>query len=174
MEEVIIVSWDEYFKIISDLIYKVLDSGFKPNQVICIARGGLIPGDIISRTLKLPLAVLSVSSYTPDIAGNTEKQGEVILSRDLTSANQINPLVLLVDDLTDSGNTLQKSVEWLNCNYQPYIKEIRTAILWHKEISSFTPNYHSVFISLNKEGKCPWILQPQDALAKEIIKFKLK
>ncbi len=171
-DEIINVSWNEYFKIISNLIYKISDSDFKPNQVICISRGGLIPGDIISRTLKLPLAVLSASRYRPDVAYNTDKPREVMLSQDLTSAYFLNSKVLFVDDLTDSGTTMKRSLEWLTRYYQPFIKEIRTAVLWHKEISSFTPDYHSVFIPLDKDGKCPWILQPQDTLAQEIIEFK--
>ena len=43
--------------------------------------------------------------------------------------------VLLVDDLSDTGLTLNKSIEWLK-NYGPtkdYIKEVKTACLWKKE-----------------------------------------
>ena len=42
--------------------------------------------------------------------------------------------VLLIDDLSDTGLTLNKSIEWLK-NYGPtkdFIKEVKTACLWEK------------------------------------------
>ena len=47
--------------------------------------------------------------------------------------------VLLVDDLSDTGLTLNKSIEWLR-NYAPtkdYIQEVKTACLWKKKSSTF-------------------------------------
>ena len=44
--------------------------------------------------------------------------------------------VLLIDDLSDTGLTLNKSIEWLQ-NYGPtkkFIKEVKTACLWKKVI----------------------------------------
>lgn len=174
MVDIININWNEYFKIISDLINKILDSDFQPNQVISISRGGLIPGDIISRTLELPLALMSVSSYRRDLISNTDQQGEIIISHNLTTSHQLNSKVLLVDDLTDTGTTLHNSVKWLNRFYHPLVKEIKTAVLWHKETSFFIPDYYSVLVPVNETGKCPWILQPQDALAREIMKLKPK
>ena len=67
--------------------------------------------------------------------------------------------VLLVDDLSDTGLTLNKSIEWLK-QYEPvknYIKEIKTACLWKKKSSSFTPDFCPV--RLNGD---PWIIQPTE------------
>lgn len=57
------VSWREYHETILGLARVVHDSGWKFDQVLCLARGGLRPGDIFSRIFDVPLAILSVSSY---------------------------------------------------------------------------------------------------------------
>ena len=57
------VSWDEYNRAIEKLALTVHESGWKFDQVLCLARGGLRPGDVCSRIFDVPLAILSTSSY---------------------------------------------------------------------------------------------------------------
>ena len=67
--------------------------------------------------------------------------------------------VLLVDDLSDTGLTLNKSIDWLK-EYDPiknYIKEIKTACLWKKKSSSFTPDFCPILLKND-----PWIVQPSE------------
>ncbi|MEM1426482.1 MAG: phosphoribosyltransferase family protein, partial [Cyanobacteria bacterium P01_H01_bin.130] len=63
--------------------------------------------------------------------------------------------VLLVDDLADSGQTLNKTKQYLEGYYREDIKSLRTATLWCKACSSFTPDYYVDFLAHN-----PWIHQP--------------
>ncbi len=60
--------------------------------------------------------------------------------------------VLLVDDTTDTGDTLRVSLEYLR-EFGP--GEIRTAVLVHKATSSFAPDYHIV-----KIAKWRWVIFP--------------
>jgi len=60
------VSWDQYHTLIERLALRVHESGWRFNQVICIARGGLRVGDVVSRIFELPLAILSTHSYTAE------------------------------------------------------------------------------------------------------------
>ena len=67
--------------------------------------------------------------------------------------------VLLIDDLSDTGLTLNKSIGWLK-NYGPtkdFIKEVKTACLWKKKSSTFEPDFCP--IKLNSD---PWIVQPTE------------
>jgi hypothetical protein len=57
------VSWDDYNRLIERLALKVYESGYQFDQVLCLARGGLRPGDVMSRIFDVPLAILSTSSY---------------------------------------------------------------------------------------------------------------
>ena len=124
------VSWEEYNKKTEELALKVYNDGWKFNQVVCIAKGGLRVGDIFARIFDVPLAILSVESYKGD--GVKNEQGAITFSRDLakTSPN-IGSKVLIVDDLSDSGVTLKKSIDWLQHFYGFYLDEpIRTAVLF--------------------------------------------
>ena len=79
-------------------------TGFDFNQIICIARGGLRVGDVLSRIFELPLAILSTHSYAAD-GGTT--QGELIIAEHMTMTSpRLGERVLLVDDMVDSGHTL--------------------------------------------------------------------
>ena len=98
--------------------------------------------DILSRILKLPIAYIVIQSYSGK--GIEDKQGELIFARDISSIAKDEDFkrVLLVDDLSDTGLTLNKSIDWLK-KYEPIknkIQEIKTACLWKKKSSTFTPD----------------------------------
>ena len=67
--------------------------------------------------------------------------------------------VLLIDDLSDTGLTLNKSIEQLK-SYGPnknFIKEVKTACLWKKKSSSFEPDFCPIRLDSD-----PWIVQPTE------------
>lgn len=155
----ICVTFDEYFELLGQLVRNVRLSGFSPQQIVCIARGGLIPGEIASRAFGVPLAVMSVASY-PEQGTDQEK---MCFSRDLTSAKPLRRQgVLVIDDLTETGLTLAKTVEWLNWWYNIPREEIRTATVWHKTWSDFVPDYYVLAVEPGTDGSRPWIVQPQE------------
>lgn len=147
------VSWSEYHRNIEQLALMVHRSGWDFNQIVCLAKGGLRIGDILCRLSGQPLAILSTASYGGE--GN-RKRGSITFSKDLsmTTAN-LGSRILLVDDLVDSGQSLERSISWLQHKYGFYIDEIRTAVLWHKACSSITPDYAIQYLDNN-----PWIHQP--------------
>ena len=63
MSKDLYVTWDEYFKKIESLAKIIHSDGWDFNQVVCIAKGGMCIGDIISRIYDVPLAILSAESY---------------------------------------------------------------------------------------------------------------
>ncbi|MEM9487130.1 MAG: phosphoribosyltransferase family protein [Cyanobacteria bacterium P01_F01_bin.116] len=147
------VSWSDYHHAIENLAIAIHKSGWKFNQIVCLAKGGLRIGDILCRIYDQPLAILSTSSYGGE--GNRTR-GSITFSRDLsmTTAN-LGSHVLLVDDLVDSGQSLQRSVRWLEQRYGFYIDEIKTAVLWYKDCSVIKPDYYVDYLETN-----PWIHQP--------------
>src|SRR3954471_3457829 len=78
------VTWDAYHHAIECLALQVYASGWKFDQVLCLARGGLRPGDVFSRIFDVPLAILSTSSYRDD-AGTT--QGDLSISDHITKTS---------------------------------------------------------------------------------------
>ena len=158
MADKLIITFDEYNKIVEKLAIEI-HKKYKPTVLVGIMRGAAPIIDILSRILKLPTAYIVIQSYSG--SGIENKQGELIFARDISSiaSNTDYERVLLVDDLSDTGLTLNKSIEWLK-QYEPvknYIKEIKTACLWKKKSSSFTPDFCPV--RLNGD---PWIIQPTE------------
>ena len=158
MAEKLIIKFDEYLDTVEKLALTI-SQNYKPTVLVGIMRGAAPIIDILSRILKLPTAYIVIQSYSG--SGIENKQGELIFARDISSiaSNSDYERVLLVDDLSDTGLTLNKSIEWLK-QYEPvknYIKEIKTACLWKKKSSSFTPDFCP--IKLNSD---PWIIQPTE------------
>src|SRR6202795_4786229 len=99
------VSWNEYNLLVERLALQVHESGWRFNQIICIARGGLRVGDVLSRIYEQPLAILSTHSYT---AGGGTIRGELVIAEHMPMTNpRLGDRVLLVDDMVDSGHTLE-------------------------------------------------------------------
>ena len=163
------VSYDEYHNLIEKLAIKVHQSGWEFDTILCLARGGMRPGDILSRIFDKPLAIMSTSSYRAD-AGTV--QGHLDIAHYITTPRgEIAGKVLLVDDLADSGLTLHKVVDMLRTKYEK-ITELRSAVLWTKGLSKFTPDYSVEFLGTN-----PWIHQPfesYDAMRPEKLLEKWK
>jgi hypoxanthine phosphoribosyltransferase len=145
------VSWDEYHLLTERLALKVHASGWQFDQILCLARGGMRPGDVLSRVFDKPLGIMSTSSYRAE-AGTI--QGRLDLAKYITMPKgELAGRVLLVDDLADSGVTLKAVVERLRG--MPSISELRSAVIWTKQVSAYTPDYYVEMLETS-----PWIHQP--------------
>ena len=170
MDDKLIVSFEEYTKIVEKLAIQI-HKEYKPTVLIGIMRGAAPIIDILSRILKLPIAYIVIQSYSGK--GIEDKQGQLMFAREISSLaeNKDFKRVLLIDDLSDTGLTLNKSIEWLK-NYpqtKDYIQEVKTACLWKKKSSTFEPDFCSVRLQSD-----PWIVQPtehyEELSIEEIIK----
>ena len=145
------VSWDEYHMLTERLALKIHASGWQFDQILCLARGGMRPGDVLSRVFDKPLGIMSTSSYR-DHSGSV--QGRLDMATYITlPQGELGGRVLLVDDLADSGVTLSTVVERLRG--MPSISELRSAVIWTKGVSSYVPDYHVELLPTS-----PWIHQP--------------
>ena len=155
------VSYDEYHSLIEKLALKVHQSGWRFDTILCLARGGMRPGDVLSRVFDKPLGIMSTSSYRAD-AGTI--QGRLDIAKYITlPKGELAGRVLLVDDLADSGETLHAVVERLRG--MPAIGELRSAVIWVKAVSTYRPDYYVETLPTS-----PWIHQPfeeYDALRPE-------
>ena len=171
MSNKLIISFEEYLDTVEKLALKI-HQNYKPTVLVGIMRGAAPIIDILSRILKLPTAYIVIQSYSGK--GIEDKQGKLMFAREISSLavpKDFNK-VLLVDDLSDTGLTLNKSIEWLK-NYNPikdHIEEIKTACLWKKKSSTYTPDFCSVLLNHD-----PWIVQPTEHYEEiDINKIKLK
>ena len=156
MSDKLIVNWDEYNNTVEKLAIQIEESSYKPTILIGIMRGAAPMIDVLSRIFKLKCAYLAVESYSGK--GIEDEQGDIVFSREMSSiAPNMGGRILLCDDLSDTGITLNKSIDWLK-KYPPLkdkIREIKTAVLWKKADSTFEPDFCAQRLKDN-----PWIVQP--------------
>ena len=158
MAEKLIISFDEYSKIVENLAIEI-HKNYKPTVLVGIMRGAAPIIDILSRILKLPIAYIVIQSYSGE--GMEDQQGKLMFAREISSLAKDKDFerVLLIDDLSDTGLTLNKRIEWLK-SYGPtknFIKEVKTACLWKKKSSSFEPDFCPIRLDSD-----PWIVQPTE------------
>jgi len=154
MAEKLIVSFNEYTQIVEKLAVQI-HKEYKPTVLVGIMRGAAPIIDI----LKLPIAYIVIQSYSGE--GMEDQQGKLMFAREISSLANDKDFnkVLLIDDLSDTGLTLNKSIEWLK-NYgttKNFINEVKTACLWKKKSSTFEPDFCPVRLDSD-----PWIVQPTE------------
>lgn len=142
------------------LAHKIQDSGFNPDIVICIARGGYIPARLICDYLNIyNLTSIRIKHYTGSDKSETAQLLEP-LSIDIQGMK-----VLLVDDIDDTSDTLQLALDYLK-GVNP--KEIKVAVLHHKITSTLIPDFFA-----QKIIRWRWITYPW-AIVEDVLGFVKK
>ena len=161
MSKKLIIDWDTYNKSIDKLALQINDSGYSPSFIICIARGGLRVGDMLSRIFNVKCGYLGVESYSAKKKNQiANTQNELTFARDLsTTSRNYGENILVTDDLIDTGITLKKTLKWLK-NYKDFKEKkinFKSAVLYKKEKSKFNSDY----IVHNLQDN-PWIVFPYE------------
>lgn len=141
------VSWDKACRLAKNLSRKIKKSGFEPDLVVGIARGGLVPARIVCDfLLQKNLAVIKVEHW-----GLAHTLGEAKVKSPLT-LDISQKKILIVDDVADTGDTFSKTFDHIK-GMDP--AEIRTAVLHYKTCSTSVPDYWA-----EKQDKWKWIVYP--------------
>lgn len=130
-----ILAWDEFGDAARALASDVLRSGFRPDVVIAIARGGLLLAGAIAYALGTKACgSINVEFYS----GIDERLPEPVLHPPMLDAPALGgKRVLLVDDVSDSGRTLAKVVAIIRDEGA----EVRTATLYTKSHTVLEPDF---------------------------------
>ena len=144
-----IINWQEFQNDIDTCISQIKNKKF--DLVIGLMRGGSIPATIISNRLNIPMRMMGLKSYTSD-----NKQSEILLYQTCYDSI-INMLaerknVLIVDDLSDSGDTFRFAVD----NYKYYFENVYTLAPYMKEGTSLEPDFYSRRFEKNTWLVFPW------------------
>ncbi len=135
--EYLILSWRDVYNLTLQISEKIVDSGFKPDVIVGIARGGWIPARILSDVLYMEtLQNIRIEYYT-DVG---EKGKEPKITQPLTGSME-GKTVLIVDEVADTGDTLHHAIEHVK---NLGVKEVRTAVLHYKPSSIVVPDFYMV------------------------------
>ncbi len=150
------INWDTYFYLCDIIIQRILDKQIEPfTDIVAISRGGLLPAQYIAYKLNIPkIHCFSVSTYN---TSNTKIEDEQIdIYQKVTAKFTLNNRILIVDDIADSGKTIQLCIDE-HKNF-PSAKDVKVATLHYKrEKSIIKPDYYASIVGLNT-----WIVYPYD------------
>lgn len=126
----------------------IAESGYRPDIIVAIGRGGWVPGRLLSDFLgQMDLTSFKIEHYR---AARQPKRAQV---RYPLAADVRGRRVLLVDDVADSGETFAVALAHLNSRGAP--AELRSAVLHYKTVSSYLPDYYA-----RKVVNRRWIIYP--------------
>ncbi len=123
--------WDDTFY----LYERIRKAGFVPDVIIGIARGGWIPARLIADFFNIKHTA-NVKAEAYQLIGQEEVEAKITqtLSTNIQGKN-----VLVVDDVADSGATLEAVLKLIK---QEDPTNLRTAMLYYKPRSSIVPDFY--------------------------------
>lgn len=134
--DVRMLTWDDIVSAVAIVVDKVRGSGFRVDVVIGILRGGIIPATLIADMLGVEdLGVIDIKFYqAPGV-----RRDKPYLRQPLTLP-VYGKNVLIVDDVSDTGLTLQLALDVVR-HYSP--RDVRTATLYIKPWTRLVPDYYA-------------------------------
>lgn len=130
-----VLTWQQFPVAVRELAEQVVASGFVPDVVVAVARGGLVPGGAVAYALGTKgVGTLNIEFYT-DI-GKTLDDPRVLPPL-MDTSELPGSKVLVVDDVADSGRTLALVMDLLGGTGA----DARSAVLYTKPRSIITPDF---------------------------------
>jgi len=162
-EQFEIPTWEQIYAMLLDLARKIRNDKFNPDIIVGVSRGGWTPARVLSDLLENPeIANVKAEFYL----GVAETKKEPIITQSV-SVNVKDKKVLVVDDVSDTGKSLQLVKTHL---LEHGAKALKIATLYYKPWSITIPDYYEKTTS-------DWIIFPwerKEAFRKVIEKFEQK
>jgi len=128
-------SWDEIHLKVLKLAKVVRESGYKPEIIVGIARGGWIVARLLSDLLDIPdIASIRIEFYK----GIAETTRSPVVTQPVSTSVR-GKCVLVADDVSDTGSSLTAAVRHL---IDEGAAEIRVATIHVKPWTTFVPDYY--------------------------------
>ncbi len=147
-----ILTYERFGVAVRQLAQQIAETGFRPEIVIAVARGGLIPAGALAYALGTKAAgTLNVEFYT-DVEETLADP--VVLEPLLDTSALAGKRLLVVDDVADSGRTLALVMQLLG----QFGTEVRSAVLYTKPRTVIQP--HFAWRETELWITFPWSAQP--------------
>ena len=130
------ITWDDIVAAVGEVARAIERSGFKPDMIVGILRGGVVPARLLADELGVEdIGIMEIKLYTSVGARRPQPYLRQPLILPATGRR-----VLVVDDVSDTGLTLQHALEAIRL-YNP--SEVRSATLYVKPWTKLMPDYYA-------------------------------
>ena len=146
-------------EMISDITMQMNRDNWKPDYIVGLTRGGLIPAVYLSHYLNVPMETLKVS-----LRDHAESESNLWMAEEAYNGKNI----LIVDDINDTGATLdwiindwQSSCHPVDAHWlQVWGNNVKIAVLVDNLSSNFSRTVDYCAKEINKAEKDVWIVYP--------------
>lgn len=131
------ISWREIHRVLYNLSQRIIREYGRDyfDIIIAVAKGGLIPARILSDLIDIEeIGIIGVKFYK----GVSESMAKPVLTHPLTTSVS-GKSALIVDDVVDSGRTLQLVIDEL---YRHGASEVTSLALYIKPWATTRPDYY--------------------------------
>jgi hypoxanthine phosphoribosyltransferase len=165
-------TWQDLENQTQELLRQLQRDAWMPDYVVGLTRGGLVPANLISQYLEVPMETLKVQLRDGD-----ESESNLWMAEDAFGYEIHDPMasgdgrkkILIVDDINDTGATLN----WIKQDWRGsclpseprwddeiWGHNVRVAVLVDNEASKSELDINYSAVSLNKAEEDCWIVFP--------------
>ncbi len=146
-----LVEWDEIVEWSMGLARKIEESGYKPDVIVAVARGGYVPARLLCDFLDISDLLSVQSQHWTEAA----KMAEKAILKYPYSVDMSGKKLLLVDDIVDTGDTLLLAKDYITRSWKP--DDIKIAVLqWISPVAKFKPDYYYIEVKEWTWFQYPW------------------
>jgi xanthine phosphoribosyltransferase len=152
-------TWQDVERQTQEILRQIQLDGWRPDYVVGLTRGGLVPANLISQYLGCPMETLKIQ-----LRDGAESESNLWMAEDAYRRKKI----LIVDDINDTGATLNyiktdwedsclpESDRW----FKVWGDSVRIATLVDNESSKSTLDVNYSAVAVNKADNDVWIVFP--------------
>ena len=158
-------TWSDVEHHTQEILRQICSDSWRPDYVVGLTRGGLVPANLISQYLGCRMETLKVSLRDSD----SESESNLWMAEDAFGHDMEHPKnILIVDDINDTGATLNYIREdWPSGCFpdnprwtEVWGSNVRVAVLVDNESSkSEIPVSYSA-VDINKADEDVWVVFP--------------
>ncbi|MCC6021582.1 MAG: phosphoribosyltransferase [Desulfurococcaceae archaeon] len=146
-----LVSWEEIVEWSRGLARIIKNSGFKPDVIVAIARGGYVPARLLCDFLGVENLLSLQSQHWTEAAKVAEKA--LIKFKYVVDLSGMK--VLIVDDIVDTGESLILARDFIKNEWRP--EEVKIATLqWISPVAKLKPDYYLIEVKEWVWFQYPW------------------
>lgn len=160
-------TWSDIEAQTQEILRQITVDGWRPDYVVGLTRGGLVPANLISQYLGCRMETLKVS-----LRDGSQQESNLWMAEDAFGHEQDRPRnILIVDDINDTGATLNWIQEdWPSGCFPDHPSwrtvwgnNVRVAVLVDNESSKCQIPVTYSAVNINKAAEDCWIVFPWES-----------